>query len=56
MRLPVFRPYVSSALYWSNALGWTTKSESDTFDDDEKSKSALPMDGPWVQVTPHKIY
>lgn len=38
--------------YWSKGYGWTTKSEGDTFDNDEKSMSALPKDGRWILTRP----
>jgi len=44
-----------SGLYWSNSLGWTTIEEADTFDDDDKETSALPIGGKWVLIDPNMI-
>lgn len=34
--------------YWSNANGWTTRAEADTFDAEEVRTLRLPIDGVWA--------
>ena len=47
--------YKDEELTWSNAEGWISGDNYNTFSDEEKKTLTLPIDGTWVYVPWKKV-